>query len=169
MSSNTSPATRQLSGRVPSHAELQRQRVANNDPRRRLARYTVRSRSRNRSWRNRLRRSVNQHIHACSHVQVAKLQRARQRDDHRRVDITQTALSVCFLRGSLLELIFQCAGRERLCRYAAGQGCVVVHVEFQQVEERVVNEVDCAVDLLLYAKEEFQRAAGLIASWEWDV
>ena len=112
---------------------------------------------------------MNQHIHTRSNVQVAELECARQRDDHRRVDIAQTALSVCFLCSTLLELIFQSAGRERLGRYAAGQGRVVVDVEFQQVEERVVDEVDRAVDLLLYAEEELQRAAGFIASREWDV
>lgn len=112
---------------------------------------------------------MNEYIHACSNVQVAELKRARERDDHRRVDIAQAALSVCFFRGALLELIFQSAGRERLGRYAAGQRRVVVDVEFQQVEERVVDEVDRAVDLLLYAEEELQRAAGFIASREWDV
>ena len=112
---------------------------------------------------------MDENIHACSDVQVAELECARQRDDHRRVDIAQTALSVCFFRGALLELIFQCTRRERLGRYAAGQGCVVVDVEFQQVEERVVDEVDRAVDLLLYAEEQLQRAAGFIASRERDV
>jgi len=112
---------------------------------------------------------VKQHVHARGDVQVAELERARQRDDHGRVDIAQAALSVCFFRGAFLELFFQCAGWEGLGRYAAGQGCVVVDVEFQQVEERVVDEVDCAVDLLLYTEKELQRAAGFIASREWDV
>lgn len=112
---------------------------------------------------------MNQHIHTRSNVQVAELECARQRDDHRRVDIAQTALSVCFLCSTLLELIFQSAGRERLGRYAAGQGRVVVDVEFQQVEERIVDEVDRAVNLLFYAEEELQRAAGFVASREWDV
>ena len=44
-----------------------------------------------------------------------------------------------------------------------------MYVKFQQVEERVVNEVDRAVDVLLYAKEELQRTASFIASWEWDI
>ena len=169
MSSNTGPATRQLSGRVPPHTELQRQRIANHNPGRRFARNAVRSGSRNRSRRDRLGRRVNQHVHARGNVQVAELECARQRDNHRRVDVAQAALSVCFFRGTLLELIFQCAGRERLSRYAAGQRCVVVDVEFQQVEEWVVNEVDRTVDLLLYTKEELQRAAGFIASRERDV
>ena len=169
MSSNTSPTTRQLSGRIPPHAELQRQRIANDNPGRWLARDAVRSRSRNRSRRNRLGRCVNQHIHAGSNMQVAKLQRTSQRDNHRRVDIAQAALSVCVLRGTLLELIFQCAGREGLRRYAAGQRRVVVDVEFQQVEERVIDKVDRAVDILFHAKEELQRTASFIASWEWDI
>ena len=112
---------------------------------------------------------MDEHIHARGNVQVAELKRARQRDDHGRVDIAQTALSICFFRGALLELLFQSAGRERLGRYAAGQRSIVVDIEFQQVEERVVDEVDRAVDLLLYAEEQLQRAAGFIASREWDV
>lgn len=169
MPSNTSPSTRQLSGRVPPHTELQWQRITNDNPGRRFARNAVRGRSRNCSRRNRLGRRVNQHIHARGNVQVAELQCARKRDDHRRVDIAQAALSVCFFCGALLELIFQCAGRERLGRYAASQGRVVVDVEFQQVEKRVVDEVDRAVNLLLYSEEELQRAAGFIASRERDV
>ena len=112
---------------------------------------------------------MNEHVHARSNVQVAELERACQSNDHRRVDIAQTALSVCFFRGALLELIFQCTRRERLGRYAAGQGCVVVDVEFQQVEERVVDEVDCAVDVLLYAEEKLERSACFVAGREWNV
>jgi hypothetical protein len=169
VSSNTSPTAWKLSGGVPPHAELQRQRVANNDPRGRLARDAVRSCGCNRSWRHRLRRRVHKHIHACSNVQVAELQRTGQRDYHWRVDLTQAALAIGILCCSLLELIFQCAGRERLRGYAAGQGSVVVDVELQQVEERVVDKVDCAVDVLLYAEEKLERAAGFVAGREWNV
>ena len=42
-------------------------------------------------------------------------------------------------------------------------------VKLQQVEERVVDEVDCAVDVLFYAKEELERAACFVAGWEWNV
>jgi hypothetical protein len=44
-----------------------------------------------------------------------------------------------------------------------------VDVEFQQVEERVVDEVDRAVDVLFYAEEELKGAAGFIASRERDI
>jgi hypothetical protein len=37
------------------------------------------------------------------------------------------------------------------------------------VEERVVDEVDCAVDVLFYAEEELERAAGFVAGREWNV
>jgi hypothetical protein len=169
MSTNTRPSTRQLSSRIPPHAKLQRQGITNNDPRGRLARNAVRSRRSNRSSRNGFGRRVDQHVHARGHVQVTELQSAGQRDDHGCVDVAQAALAICVFRGTFLELIFQCAGRERLGRYAAGQRRVVVDVEFQQVEERVVDEVDRAVDVLFYAEEELERAAGLIASRERDI
>ena len=169
VSSYTRPTTWKLGGGIPPHTELQRQRIANNDPRGRLARDAVRSCGCNGSWRNRLRRCMNQHIHARSNVQVAELQRASQRDYHWRVDFAQTALAIGILCCSLLELIFQCAGRERLRRYAAGQRCIVVDVKLQQVEERVVDEVDCAVDVLLYAEEKLERSACFVAGREWNI
>jgi hypothetical protein len=112
---------------------------------------------------------MHQHIHARSNVQVAELQRTSECDYHWRVYFTQAALAIGILRCSLLELIFQCAGRERLCGYATGQGSVVVDVELQQVEERVVDKVDCAVDVLLYAEEKLERSAGFVAGREWNV
>lgn len=112
---------------------------------------------------------MHQHIHARGNVQVAELQRASQRDYHRRVDVTQTALTIGLLRCSLLEFIFQYAGRERLRGYAAGQGSVVVDVELQQVEERVIDKVDRAIDVLFYAKEELERTASFVAGRERNV
>jgi hypothetical protein len=112
---------------------------------------------------------VHEHVHARGDVQVAELQCAGQRDDHRCVDVAQAALAICVLRCTLLELIFQRAGREGLGRYAAGQRRIIVDVELQQVEERVVDKVDRAVDVLFHAEEELERAAGFIASREWDV
>ena len=112
---------------------------------------------------------MHQHIHARSNMQVAELQRTSQRNDHWRVDVAQTALAIGILRCSLLEFILQCAGRERLRGYAAGQGSVVVDVELQQVEEWVVDEVDCAVDVLFYAEEELEREACFVAGREWNV
>jgi hypothetical protein len=169
VSSHARPTAWKLGGRIPSHTELQRQRIANNDPRRRLARDAVRCRGCDGPRRNRLRRRMHQHIHARSNVQMAELQRTGQRNDHWRVDVAQTALAIGILRCSLFEFIFQCAGRERLRGYAAGQGSVVVDVELQQVEERVVDEVDCAIDVLFYAEEELERAACFVAGREWNV
>jgi hypothetical protein len=100
---------------------------------------------------------------------VAELQRTSQRNYHWRIDVAQTALAIGVLCCSLLEFIFQCAGRERLRGYAAGQGSVVVDVELQQVEERVVDKVDRAVDVLLYAEKKLERAACFVAGWEWNV
>jgi hypothetical protein len=68
VSSHTRPTAWKLGGRVPPHAELQRQRVANNDPCRRLASDAVRSCSGDGTWRNRLWRRMHQHIHARSDV-----------------------------------------------------------------------------------------------------
>lgn len=169
MSSNASPPTRQLRVGIPSHAELQRQRITNNDPRRRVARNAVRSGSRNGSRRDGLGRRVDENIHARRNVQMAQLQRTSQRDDHGSVYLAQAALAICILCSALLELIFQRAGRERLGRYAASQRRVVVNVELQQMKERVIDEIDCAVDVLFHAKEELERAAGFIASREGDV
>ena len=42
-------------------------------------------------------------------------------------------------------------------------------VELQQVEERVIDKVDRAIDVLFYAKEELERTAGFIAGREWNV
>lgn len=169
MSSDSSPATRKLGVGIPSHTELQRQGVANNDPGRRFARDAVRSRSRNRSWRNGLGCSVYQYIHARSNVQVTELECAGQRNDHGCVDVAQASLAICIFCSSFLELFLQCARRERLGGYAAGQGCVIVDVELKEVEEWVVDKVNCAVDVLLYAEEELERATGFIASRERDV
>lgn len=169
MSSNARPAARQLGVGIPSHTELQWQSIANNDPCRRFARDAVRSCGRNRSWGNRLGRCVDQNIHACRNVQMAQLECAGQRDDHGCVDVAQASLAICIFCSAFLELFFQCARRERLGGYAAGQGCVIVDVELEQVEEWVVDKVNCAVDVLLYAKEELERATGFIASRERDV
>lgn len=163
------PAAGQLRVGIPPHAELQRQGITNHNPRRWLSRNTVRSRRRNRARSLRFGRRVHQHVHARGDVQVAQLQRTRQRDHHGRINIAQTALAVRLFRRALLELILQSAGREGLGGYAAGERRVVVDVELEQVEERVVDEVDRAVDLLLHAEEELQRPAGLVACREGDV
>lgn len=169
MSANARPATGQLGVGIPSHAELQRQGIANHDPCRRLARDAIRSRSRNRPRRLRLWGRVNQHVHARSDVQVAQLQSAGQGNYHGSVNIAQAALTVRLFCRPFLEFILQSAGRERFRRYAAGQWRIVVDVELEQMEERVVDKVDRAVDLLFHAEEELERTAGFVARWEGDV
>lgn len=42
-------------------------------------------------------------------------------------------------------------------------------VELQQVEERVIYEVECTIDVLLDAEQELERSTGLIACCEWNV
>lgn len=111
MSTHTRPSTGQLRVRIPPNTELQRQRIANNDPRRRFARDTVSSRSRNRPRRNRLRRRMHKHIHARRNMQMAQLQRSRQRHNHRRVNLAQAALPIRLFGRSLLKLLFQGARR----------------------------------------------------------
>jgi hypothetical protein len=44
-----------------------------------------------------------------------------------------------------------------------------VDVELEQVEERVVDEVDCAVDVLFYTEEKLERAACFVAGREGNV
>lgn len=38
-----------------------------------------------------------------------------------------------------------------------------MHVKFQQVEERVVYEIDRAIDILLHAEKQLQWSTGLVA------
>ena len=42
-------------------------------------------------------------------------------------------------------------------------------VEFEQMEERVIDEVYCAIDFLLHAEKKLERAAGFVTGWEGDV
>ena len=42
-------------------------------------------------------------------------------------------------------------------------------VELEEMEERVVDEIDGAVDLLLYAEEQLEGSAGFVAGREGDV
>lgn len=70
---------------------------------------------------------------------------------------------------SLLILLRQRAGWEGFSGYAAREGRIVVDVELEEVEEWVVDEVECAVDLLFDAEEEFEGPAGFVAGGEGDV
>lgn len=42
-------------------------------------------------------------------------------------------------------------------------------VEFEEMKELVRNKVNRAIDVFLYAKEEFEGSAGFVAGWEWDI
>jgi hypothetical protein len=44
-----------------------------------------------------------------------------------------------------------------------------VDVEFEEVKEWVVDEVDGAVDVFFYAEDEFEWAAGFVAGEGGDV
>lgn len=169
MPSHTRPTRRKLRIRIPPHTELQRQRITNHNPRRRIPRNRIGRRSRNSPRRHTLRRSMHQHIQTTTHMQMAQLQRPRQRNNHWRINLTQTALSIRHIRRPLLKLFLQRARRQGFGRDAAGKGSIVVDVEFEQVEERVVDEVEGAVDFLFDAEEEFERAAGFVAGEEGDV
>lgn len=63
-------------------------------------------------------------------------------------------------------LLLEHAGGQRFGGDAAGKRCVVVDVEFQQVEELVRDEVYRAVDFALYAEEELERPSGFVARGE---
>jgi hypothetical protein len=39
-------------------------------------------------------------------------------------------------------------------------------LEFEEMEERIRNEVYGAVDILLHAEEQLERSARLVACWE---
>ena len=42
-------------------------------------------------------------------------------------------------------------------------------VELEKVEERVIDEVDSAVNIFFYAEHEFEWSSGFVAGWEGDV
>lgn len=42
-------------------------------------------------------------------------------------------------------------------------------VEFEEVEKRIVDEVNCAVDVFFYSEDEFEWSAGFVACESGDV
>lgn len=106
---------------------------------------------------------MHEHIQTRADMQMAQLQRPRQRNNQRRIHITQTPLSLRQILRALFKLIFQHRWRERLRGYSAGQRRIVVDVEFEEVEKRVVDEVDGAVDFLFDAEVKLERSSGFIA------
>ena len=73
VSPHACPPTRQKRIRIPPHTELQRQRISDNNPARRISRDTVCRRSSYRTRRNPFWRSMHQHIHMRRHMQVTQL------------------------------------------------------------------------------------------------
>lgn len=106
---------------------------------------------------------MHQHIQTRAHMQMAQLQRPRQCNDQRRIYIAQTPLSLCQICRPLFKLIFQNRRRERFGGYSAGQRRIVVDVEFEQVEEGIIDEVYRTVDLLFNSEVELQRSSSLVA------
>jgi hypothetical protein len=74
------------------------------------------------------------------------------------------ALLGYFVRDAVL--LLEDAGWERFRGDAACEGCVVVDVEFEEVEELVRDKVNCAVYFALDAEEEFEGAPGFVAHGE---
>lgn len=113
---------------------------------------------------------MHEEIQVVPHVQMAELQRSAQRDYKRRVQRTLRAQDP-FLRGFVRHAVFalEDGGRQRFRRNAAGEGRVVVDVEFEEVEELVGYEVDGAVYFSFDAEVEFEGAACLVAHGERNV
>lgn len=97
------------------------------------------------------RRAVQQNIHVCADMDVAQLQRAGEGKNKRDV----------FARGGFLADDFDFCGWPR--RNAAGQRRIGVDVEFEEMEEGVVNHGDCAVDFAFFTVVELEGSACFVA------
>lgn len=100
--------------------------------------------------------AVQQHVHVGADVHVARLQGPRERKDQG---------DVLLLDGRLADVL---EVRRRARGEAAGQGGVGVDVELEQVEERVRDHRDGAVEFPLDAVVEFEGLFGLVAHGEGD-
>lgn len=101
-----------------------------------------------------LRRAVQQDVHVRADMDVAQLQRASESKYKRDV----------FARRQFLAHDFDLGGWTG--GDAARQGRIGVDVEFEKVEEGVVDHGDGAVNLTFGAVVELERAAGLVAHGE---
>lgn len=99
---------------------------------------------------------MQQHVQVRADVHVAQLQRTGHGEDE----------------GDVLALGELLADDLDMGRRPRGQTtrkrCVAVDVELEEVEERVADEGDGAVDLALGAVVELKRAAGFVADGEGD-
>lgn len=112
---------------------------------------------------------MDQNIQARAHMKMTELQCSSQSNNHGCVYLTQTALPVRIVCRSLLVLLFEGGGRKRFGRNSAGERHIIMHIKLQQVEERVVYEIDRAIDILLHAEQQLQRSTGLVACREGNV
>lgn len=101
-----------------------------------------------------LRGAVEEHVHVGANVHVARLEGAGEGEDERDV----------LLLGQLLADDFDM--RRRASREATAQRCVAVDIEFEEVEEGIVDKRDGAVDLALDAVAELERPVGFVADGE---
>ena len=106
---------------------------------------------------------MQQHVQRVRDMQVAQLQCSAQRNHHGCVYFAQAALSVRLIFCAPLVILLHDARWKGLSGNAAGKRGIVVDVEFEEVEERVVDEVDGAVDFLIDAEVQLQWPTGLIA------
>lgn len=100
------------------------------------------------------RGAVQQHVQVRADMHVAQLQGAGEGEDE------GDELGI----GGLLAHELDVGGRSR--GETAGEGRIVVDVEFEKVEERVVDDGDGAVELGLDAVVEFEGFAGLVTYGE---
>ncbi|KAI6767387.1 hypothetical protein HG530_005396 [Fusarium avenaceum] len=97
---------------------------------------------------------MQQDVHVRADMDVAQLQRTSESKDKRDVFACRQLLAYDFDLGCW-------TGGD-----AARQGRIGVNVEFEEVEEGVVDHGDSAVDLAFSAVVELERAAGLVAHGE---
>lgn len=105
---------------------------------------------------------MQQHVHTRADVQVTELQCPRQGNDQRRIYLAQAALSICLILCPLFKLVFQYRRWERCRGYSACQWRIVVDVELEEMEERIVDEIDGAIDVLFYSKYQLEGSSSFI-------
>ena len=145
MTSKPLPTRRQIRRGIPAYRKSKLQRIANNDfAILRRGTDAIRRCRVDNARRQALRCGVDQHIEIVCDVDVGLLKDAGQRDDEGG-EVGGVGAHGADLVGFLRVDVFGCG--EGPGGDAAGHGDVVVDVEFEEVEEGVVDKVDCAVDV----------------------